>query len=109
MMPHDVQEHSGEGDSECADLLESELNVSLKPLVVKAGQNGNVFTAKRRQETGDVWATVKQIVAAIFASLSSVSIGFITAYSSLTLPQLRNDTSIDYVDSRDSGWIGEYF
>lgn len=105
MMPHDAQEHSGEGDSECADLLESELNVSLKPLVVKAGQNGNVFTAKRRQEAGDSWATVKQILAAIFASLSSVSIGFITAYSSLTLPQLRNDTTIDYVDARDSGWI----
>ncbi|KAK8733983.1 hypothetical protein OTU49_006282, partial [Cherax quadricarinatus] len=46
-----------------------------------------------------------QIAAAVFASLSSVSIGFITAYSSLTLPQLRNDTSIDFVDTRDSGWI----
>lgn len=68
MMPHDAQEHSGEGDSECADLLESELNVSLKPLVVKAGQNGNVFTAKRRQEAGDSWATVKQVCRSKFGS-----------------------------------------
>ncbi|KAG0714840.1 Facilitated trehalose transporter Tret1 [Chionoecetes opilio] len=50
-------------------------------------------------------AISRQIMAAAFASLSSVSIGFITSYSSLTLQQLRNDTSLDYVDSRDSGWI----
>ncbi|XP_076064166.1 facilitated trehalose transporter Tret1-2 homolog isoform X2 [Oratosquilla oratoria] len=49
--------------------------------------------------------TLKQIAAAICASLSSVSIGFITAYSSLTLSQLRADSSINYDDERDSGWI----
>lgn len=49
-----------------------------------------------------------QILAAMCASLSSVSIGFITGYSSLVLPQLANDTSIDYDEHRDAHWIGDY-
>uniref|UniRef100_A0A2P2I3T3 Facilitated trehalose transporter Tret1-like n=1 Tax=Hirondellea gigas TaxID=1518452 RepID=A0A2P2I3T3_9CRUS len=46
-----------------------------------------------------------QISAAAMASLSSVAIGFITGYSSLVLPQLVNDTSIDYDYQRDAHWI----
>ncbi|KAF2364374.1 Major facilitator superfamily [Trinorchestia longiramus] len=46
-----------------------------------------------------------QIIAASFASLSAVSIGFTTGYSSLVLPQLLNDSSIDYDADTHAEWI----
>ncbi|XP_071549851.1 trehalose transporter 1-like protein [Panulirus ornatus] len=103
MAPNEKSENGGQVGPECVDLLEREFS-DLKPQVVKKGQLGSLPAAKRRQYDNS-FAVTKQVLAAIFASLSSVSIGFITAYSSLTLPQLRNDTSVDYIDTRDSGWI----
>lgn len=47
----------------------------------------------------------RQVLAACLASLSAVSIGFITGYSSFALPQMLNDTSIDYDEKRDAHWI----
>ena len=59
--------------------------------------------------TVTTWCVCPQVVAALFASLSAVSIGFITGYSSMVLPQLANDTSIDYNEARDAHWIGMRF
>lgn len=75
-----------------------------KPQILSAEQY-SLLARPKKQRNDKAWAITRQVVAAAFASLSSVSIGFITSYSSLTLQQLRNDTSIDYVDLRDSGWI----
>ncbi|XP_050733771.1 facilitated trehalose transporter Tret1-like [Eriocheir sinensis] len=89
---------------ECVPLQEPLYPSNTKPQIIATEKYGaSVRSKKRRYEN---WkAIARQVLAAAFASLSSVSIGFITGYSSLTLQQLRNDTSIDYVDSRDSGWI----
>ncbi|XP_063872674.1 facilitated trehalose transporter Tret1-like [Scylla paramamosain] len=77
---------------------------NIKPQILSSEQYSLLLQPKK-QRYYKTRAISRQVFAAAFASLSSVSIGFITSYSSLTLQQLRNDTSIDYVDSRDAGWI----
>ncbi|XP_064091106.1 facilitated trehalose transporter Tret1-like [Macrobrachium nipponense] len=99
----------GSGE-ECAELLENDDDFGgLKVSIVQTPNHKlaaqELGRARDGRDRGACFAVTKQILAAIFASLSSVSIGFITAYSSLTLQQLRNETSVDYIDSRDSGWI----
>ena len=51
--------------------------------------------------------TTKQVLAAASCCLAGVSVGFITGYSSFVMPQLINDTSIDYDKDRDGHWLGE--
>ncbi|XP_045625553.1 facilitated trehalose transporter Tret1 [Procambarus clarkii] len=104
MAPNENAENGVPVSGECLDLLEREYPAGVKPQVVR-GQYGSHNTHFRSPACENARAVTKQVAAGAFASLSAVSIGFITAYSSLTLPQLRNDTSIDYVDARDSGWI----
>ncbi|KAK4299628.1 hypothetical protein Pmani_028113 [Petrolisthes manimaculis] len=96
---------------ECMDLLEREYEDdpatktnSSNVRVVKAGQY-RAGSKQRRPKDGGRSAIVKQLLAAGFACFSSVSIGFITAYTALTLPQLRNDTSIGTLQEKDESMI----
>ncbi|KAG7156454.1 Facilitated trehalose transporter Tret1-like 18 [Homarus americanus] len=105
MAPNEHAENSVGRAGECVDLLEKQLSDGIKPQVVRAGYYLPESTTTRRRRYDKALTVTKQVLAAMLASLSSVSIGFITAYSLLTLPQLRNDTSLNFDDARDSGWI----
>ncbi|KAL7636695.1 UNVERIFIED_CONTAM: hypothetical protein RMT77_012447 [Armadillidium vulgare] len=84
----------------CDQVNGDSVDGALLPVVVPK-TSARVITNKPKW----VSAGKRQVIAAAFASLSSVTIGFITAYSSLTLHQMKNDTSIDYVEERDDAWI----
>lgn len=106
MSPNEFSEKDASVSEECLELLEKGDSEGGKVAIVQTPNNKSTPGVPRwHQNDGETFALTKQILAAIFASFSSVSIGFITAYSSLTLPQLRNETSVDYRDARDSGWI----
>ncbi|RXG54708.1 hypothetical protein Avbf_13363 [Armadillidium vulgare] len=79
----------------CDQVNGDSVDGALLPVVVPK-TSARVITNKPKW----VSAGKRQVIAAAFASLSSVTIGFITAYSSLTLHQMKNDTSIDYVEER---------